>query len=391
MSELAAARASHLSWGVPDIGEDEIAEVVDTLRGGWLTTGRKVHEFETRFAQYVGARHAVALSSCTAGLHLALVANRVGRRHEVLVPTMTFCASANVVVHAGARPVLVDVRPDTLNLDVDDLVRRITPRTRAIIAVDYGGQPTELDRLREVADAHHLLLVEDAAHAIGARFGGRMVGSIADATAFSFYANKNLSTGEGGMVTTEDGTLAERIRVLGLHGMDRDAWKRYTAEGSWFYEVVAAGFKYNMTDLQAAMGLHQLAKLEEALATREAYARRYDAAFADLPLDRPITLPNRRHALHLYPVLLRLDELRISRAEFIDELRARKIGTSVHFIPVHLHPFYRKRFRYQPGDLPAAEAAYQRIVSLPLYPKMTPRDVEDVVDAVRDVLRANRR
>jgi dTDP-4-amino-4,6-dideoxygalactose transaminase len=391
VSELATARATHLAWGVPDIGEDEIAEVVDTLRGGWITTGKKVHEFEARFAEYVGARHAVALSSCTAGLHLALVASRVGRRHEVLVPTMTFCASANVVVHAGAKPVLVDVRPHTLNVDIDDLVRRITPRTRAIVAVDYGGQPVELDRLREVARAHKLLLVEDAAHAVGARFGDRMIGSIADVTAFSFYANKNLSTGEGGMVTTDDAALAERIRVLGLHGMDRDAWKRYTAEGSWYYEVVEAGFKYNMTDLQAALGLHQLAKLEDALAVREEYARRYDAAFADLPLDRPSTLPNRRHALHLYPILLRLDELRISREQFIDELRARKIGTSVHFIPVHLHPFYRKRFGYRPGDLPIAEAAYARIVSLPLYPKMTTSDVDDVIQAVRDVLRTNRR
>jgi dTDP-4-amino-4,6-dideoxygalactose transaminase len=213
-----------------------------------------------------------------------------------------------------------------------------------------------------------------------------MVGSFADVTAFSFYANKNLSTGEGGMVTTDDDALAARMRILSLHGMDRDAWKRYTSEGSWFYEVVEAGYKYNLTDLQASLGLHQLAKLEAALTVREAYARRYDAAFAALPLDRPTTLPGRRNALHLYPILLRLGELGISRAEFIDQMRARKIGTSVHFIPVHMHPFYQRRFGYRPGDFPVAEAAFERIVSLPLYPRMGEQDVADVIEAVREIL-----
>jgi dTDP-4-amino-4,6-dideoxygalactose transaminase len=389
VSEVATARDTFLSWGVPEIGAEEIDEVVDTLRSGWLTTGHKVQRFEAAFAEYVGARHAIAVSSCTAGLHLALVARGIGRGHEVLVPTLTFCASANVVIHAGARPVLVDVRPDTLNLDVDDLLRRITPKSRAIIAVDYGGQPGELDRLRAIAAERKLVLIEDAAHAVGARLGGRMVGALADVTAFSFYANKNLSTGEGGMVTTDDEELAAKLRVLSLHGMDRDAWKRYSSEGSWFYEVVEAGYKYNMTDLQAALGLHQLARLEHGLAIREEYARRYDAAFAMLPLDRPGTLPGRRHALHLYPILLRLDRLRITRAQFINELRSRKIGTSVHFIPVHLHPLYRRRFGYRPGDLPVAEAAFERLVSLPLYPRMTERDVADVIDAVREVLTRN--
>jgi dTDP-4-amino-4,6-dideoxygalactose transaminase len=386
VSDLATRRESFLSWGVPDIGEAEIAEVVDTLRSGWITTGHKVQRFERDFAAYVGARHAIGLASCTAGLHIALVAHGIGRGHEVLVPTFTFCASANVVVHAGARPVLCDVRPDTLCLDVDDLTRRITPRTRAIVAVDYGGQPCEWDRLREIAAERRLVLIEDAAHAVGARYGERMVGSFADVTAFSFYANKNLSTGEGGMVTTEDDALAARMRVLSLHGMDRDAWKRYTSEGSWFYEVVEPGYKYNLTDLQASLGLHQLAKLEAALAVREEYARRYDAAFDDLPLDRPTTLPGRRNALHLYPILLRLDELRINRAQFVDQMRARMIGTSVHFIPVHMHPYYQRRFGYRPGDFPVAEAAFERIVSLPLYPRMDERDVADVIAAVRDVL-----
>jgi dTDP-4-amino-4,6-dideoxygalactose transaminase len=386
MSELATGRENFLSWGVPDIGEEEIAEVVDTLRSGWITTGHKVQRFEREFAAYVGAGHAIGLASCTAGLHIALVAHGVGRGHEVIVPTFTFCASANVVVHAGARPVLCDVRPDTLCLDVDDLARRVTRRTRAIVAVDYGGQPCEWDRLRELAARRKLLLIEDAAHAVGARHGQQMVGAFADVTAFSFYANKNLSTGEGGMVTTNDEALAARMRVLSLHGMDRDAWKRYTSEGSWFYEVVEAGYKYNLTDLQASLGLHQLAKLEDGLRVREAYARRYDQAFADLPLDRPTTLPGRRNALHLYPILLRLDELRINRAQFIDQMRARKIGTSVHFIPVHMHPFYRQRFGYKPGDFPVAEAAFERIVSLPLYPKMSERDVSDVIEAVREIL-----
>lgn len=388
-------RAAFLPYALPSIGEEEIAEVVDSLRSGWLTSGPKVRRLEGELAAYLGARHALAVSSCTAALHIALTALSIGPGDEVVVPTMTFCSTANVVVHLGARPVLVDVGPD-LNVTPEVIEAALTPHTRAIVPVHYGGQPCDLEAIHALAARHGLPIVEDAAHAIGARFRDQKIGSDALAaprsiTCFSFYAIKNMTTGEGGAIATADDGLAETMRLLTLHGMSRDAWKRYTGAGSWYYEVVLPGYKDNMTDIQAALGIHQLQKLEGFIETRRRYARLYDEAFVDLPeVEVPIVRPGRCHVYHLYPILLSLERLAIDRAQFIEELRSRGIGTSVHFVPVHLHPFYARQFGYRPGDLPCAEALYSRLISLPLYPAMSVTDVADVIHAVGDVVRAFR-
>lgn len=388
-------RAAFLPYALPSIGEEEIAEVVDSLRSGWLTSGPKVRRLEGELAAYLGARHALAVSSCTAALHIALTALGIGPGDEVVVPTMTFCSTANVVVHLGARPVLVDVGPD-LNVTPEAIEAALTPHTRAIVPVHYGGQPCDLEAIHALAARHGLPIVEDAAHAIGARYRDQKIGSDALAaprsiTCFSFYAIKNMTTGEGGAIATADDGLAETMRLLTLHGMSRDAWKRYSGSGSWYYEVVLPGYKDNMTDIQAALGIHQLQKLEGFIETRRRYARLYDEAFVDLPeVKVPIVRPGRCHVYHLYPILLSLERLAIERAQFIEELRARGIGTSVHFVPVHLHPFYARQFGYRPGDLPCAEALYSRLISLPLYPAMSVTDVADVIHAVGDVVRAFR-
>ncbi len=399
-------REKFLPYALPSIGEEEIAEVVDSLRSGWVTTGPKVKRFETDFAEYVGAKHAIAVNSCTAALHIALTALGVGPGDEVIVPTLTFCSTANVVVHLGACPVLVDVGKD-FNVTPEAIEAAITPNTKAIMPVHYGGQPCDLAPIYEIAARHNLAVVEDAAHAVGAAYRGHKIGSdgllrasplVKDdrkaktITAFSFYATKNMTTGEGGMITTTDDDLAERMRLLTLHGMSRDAWKRYTNAGSWYYQVLLPGYKDNMTDIQASMGIHQLRRLNGFVQTRQHYACLYDKAFADLPeLETPIIHPDRTHIYHLYVIRLNLDRLTIDRAGFIEELKACGIGTSVHFIPVHLHPFYQERFGYRRGWLPQAEALYDCIISLPLYPRMTETDVQDVIQAVRHIVIAKRR
>lgn len=396
----APIRTNFLPFALPSIGEEEIAEVVDSLRSGWITTGPKVKRFEADFAQYVGCDHAIAVSSCTAALHIALTSLCIGPSDEVIVPTLTFCSTANVVVHVGATPVLVDVGSD-FNVRPDDIERAITPRTRAIVLVHFSGQACDLTAIYEIARRYDLPVVEDAAHAIGAEYDGRKLGHAyfsqecglkKHVVCFSFYATKNLTTGEGGMIAASDDDLAERMRLLSLHGMSRDAWKRYTGSGSWYYEILAAGYKDNMTDVQAAMGIHQLKKLDGFIATRARYAQIYNEAFALLPeIATPEVTTGQRHAWHLYVIQVMLDRIAIDRDQFIQELRARNIGTSVHFIPVHLHPYYQERFGYRRGDLKQAEQLYDRIVSLPLYPRMTDEDVHDVVRAVQDVVGLNRR
>jgi len=388
-------RPNFLPYALPFIGEEEIAEVVEALRSGWVTTGPRVKRFEEDFAAYIGTQHAIAVSSCTAALHIALTALNVGPGDEVIVPTLTFCASANVVVHLGARPVLVDVGND-FNVTAQAIAAAITPRTRAIMPVHFSGQACDLDAIYNVALRHNVPVVEDAAHAIGSIYAGAKIGSDAlqpasgqlqRVTAFSFYAVKNMTTGEGGMITTADSELAQRMRRLALHGMSRDAWKRYTSTGSWYYEVTDAGYKNNMTDIQAAIGIHQIRRLDDFTTTRQRYARMYDEAFADLDtVETPLLHPGRNHVYHLYVLRLNLRQLRIDRAQFIAELRSHNIGTSVHFIPVHLHPYYQEQFGYRRGDFPQAEAIYDEIVSLPLYPRMTESDVQDVIRAVRHVL-----
>jgi dTDP-4-amino-4,6-dideoxygalactose transaminase len=397
-------RESFLPYAQPFIGDEEIAEVVDSLRSGWITTGPKVKRFESDFAEYVESKHAIAVNSCTAGLHIALAALGVGVGDEVIVPTLTFCSTANVVVHLGARPVLVDVGKD-FNVTPEAIDAAITPRTKAIVPVHYGGQACDLDAIYALAARYDLPVVEDAAHAVGATYYGHKIGSealpvslvgrgdqgVRVITVFSFYATKNMTTGEGGMITTADDTLAERMRLLTLHGMSRDAWKRYTSAGSWYYEVVTAGYKDNMTDIQAALGIHQLRRLDDFITMRQRYAHLYDAAFADLQeVETPVVHSDRDHVYHLYVIRLALDRLAIDRAQFIEALKAHNIGASVHFIPVHLHPFYQERFGYRRGALPQAEAMYDRILSLPLYPCMAETDVGDVIQAVRHIVTVNR-
>ena len=383
-------RNSFLPYCLPLIGEEEIAEVADSLRSGWVTTGPKVKRFEQEFAAYVGAKYAIAVSSCTAALHTSLAALGIGPGDEVIVPTLTFCATANVVVHLGATPVIVDV-DQNFQVSAEAVCRAITPRTKAIVPVHYAGQSCSLREILAIAATHRLPVVEDAAHAAGAEYELARIGSHGNAVCFSFYAIKNMTTGEGGMITTNDDALAQRLRLLSLHGMSRDAWKRYTEAGSWYYEVLEPGYKYNMTDIQAALGIHQLRRLEGFIRRRREIAAMYDSAFSNLPeILLPPRLPGRNHTFHLYPIRLQADLLELNRAEFIEELRARNIGSSVHFIPLHRHPFYRERYGCRPEQFPVCEEIYQGLLSLPLYPKMTDRDAADVIEAVRDIVAGHR-
>lgn len=386
-----ARRQEFLPYALPLIEDDDIAGVVDSLKSDWITKGPKTLEFEKEFAAYVGAKHAVAVNSCTAALHLALVAAGIGPGDEVITTPFTFAASANVIIHTGATPVFADIDPITMNIDAEQIKAKLTSRTKAIVPVHIAGHPCDMDGILALARQHNLFVLEDAAHAVYTQYKGRMIGSISNATAFSFYATKNLVTGEGGMVTTDDPGLADKIRVLSLHGMSRNAWNRYTAAGSWFYEILYPGYKYNMTDIQAALGLSQLAKLERLQAVRRGIAAQYNEAFGNMPeLEIPVELDYARHAWHLYVLKLNLAKLKTDRNQFIEELKAEKIGTSVHFIPVHLHPYYRDTFGYQPGDFPRAAETFERILSLPLYPRMSDQDRLDVIEAVKRVAERSR-
>jgi dTDP-4-amino-4,6-dideoxygalactose transaminase len=385
-------RKSFLPFHVPEISEEDIAAVTAALRSGWLTAGPRVKEFEAHFANFTGATHAVAVNSGTAALHLALEAAGIKAGDEVLVPTLTFAATAEVVAQLGARPILVDCCPDTLNLDPDLLEKAITPRCKAVIPVHFAGHPCDMDAIGQIAAAHRLAVVEDAAHALPARWRGRMVGTIGGLTCFSFYATKTITTGEGGMITTANPDWAERMRIMSLHGISKDAWKRYTAEGSWRYEIIAPGYKYNMTDTAAALGISQLGRCEDFLRARLRCKQAYDEGFAAQPaIQTPVTRPGVEHAWHLYVIRIDPRQLRISRDRMIDLLKERNIGVAVHFIPLHLHPYYRDTYGYAPQDFPNAGAAFERIISLPIYPRLTAADLEDVIGAVSDVVRQNRR
>src|SRR5215831_18054822 len=381
-----------MPFHVPEIGEEEICSVVETLRSGWLTTGSKAKRFEEDFKKYIGTIHAVAVNSGTAALHLALDATGIGPGDEVIVPTMTFTATAEVVIYLGARPILVDCEPDTLNLDPSDIERKISPRTKAIIPVHFGGQPCDMERILEIAEEYELKVIEDAAHALPASYRHKKVGAIGDITCFSFYATKTITTGEGGMATTENSEWAQRMRMMSLHGISHDAWKRYTKEGSWYYEILYPGFKYNLTDIAAAIGIEQLKKCNDFWEARQRIAMNYAKAFADL---QEIQLPTCRnavqHAWHLFVIQLNLERLKINRNQFIEALRDKEIGTSVHFIPLHLHPYYRNKFGYKPEDFPNASKAFERIVSLPIFPGMTEANVRDVIVAVRHLVQEYRR
>lgn len=366
------------------IGQEEIDEVVDTLKSGWLTTGPKTVRFEKMIAEYVGAKYAVAVNSCTAALHLSLLALNIGPGDEVITTTFTFASTANVIVQVGATPVFVDINRDSFNIDPEKIRKAITIRTKAIIPVHYGGQACDMDRIMEIAGEYKLAVIEDAAHAIGAEYKGRKIGTIGKATCFSFYVTKNLATGEGGAIATDDADIAAKAEVLKLHGMNRDAWKRYSKKGNWYYEIEECGWKYNMMDIQAALGIHQIKKLDGFNRTRREYAGIYDQELSKIGgVVIPREMEYGKHIYHLYPILLE----NADRAEFIEKMSANGVQCSVHFIPLHLQPYYRKNFGLKKEDFPNAQWVYEREVSLPLYPKMSRNDLDHVIHSVREVLR----
>lgn len=380
-------RSEYLPFALPDISPAAIEHVTESLMSGWITTGPKVRQFEAEFAARVGAKHAIALNSCTAAMHLALEAIGLQAEDEVITTPYTFAATAEVIRYFGAKPVLVDIVPDTFNIDPAGLADAITPHTKAIIPVHIAGLAADMDEILAVARAHNLVVITDAAHAFPATYKEQMIGSIADFTCFSFYATKTITTGEGGMITTDNDEWADRCRIMALHGISKDAWKRYTAEGSWYYEIIAPGFKYNLTDIAAGIGLAQLDRADEMLGKRAAIAHQYHQLLGEEPaLSLPTTLPDRQHAWHLYMLRLNLEMLTIDRAQFVEEMKKRNIGTSVHFIPLHLHPYYREKYGYSPEDFPVAYREYQREISLPIFSKMSSADVYDVANAVLEIV-----
>ncbi|MEX2007740.1 MAG: DegT/DnrJ/EryC1/StrS aminotransferase family protein [Candidatus Levyibacteriota bacterium] len=386
-------RKNFLVFGKPFIGEEEIKEVVDTLRSGWWGTGPKTELFEKEFRKYAKAKYAIAVNSATAGLHLALKVLNLNPGDEVITTPLTFVSSANVIIHAGAKPVFADVDIKTWNIDPAEIAKKITSKTRAILPVHLHGRPVEMDAVMNLAKKHNLFVIEDAAHAIEAIYKGKKIGSIGDTTVFSFYVTKNLATGEGGMITTNNKKWEERLNILRLHGLSRDAWKRYSVKHFSLYEAVELGFKYNLTDIASAIGLHQLARIEKNLKRRSQIWEMYDNAFKEEPLltiPAP-TPPNTRHGMHLYGILLNLEKMKIDRSEFVGHLINENIGSGVHFSPVHLHPYYRKTFGFKKGDFPNAEFIGERIISLPLGANLTDKDVKDVISAVREIIRRYRK
>lgn len=380
-------RKEFLVFGAPLISEDEIEEVVATLRSGWIGTGPRVKAFEERFAAYVGARHAIALNSCTAGLHLSLRVLGIGVGDEVITSPLTWCATANVAVHVGAKPVFVDVDRRTGNVEPDRVEAAVTDRTRAIVPVHYAGRACDMDAIMAIARQHNLHVIEDAAHAIETTWKGKKIGSLGGLTTFSFYANKNITTAEGGMTTTNDTELAERMRMLSLHGVSSDAWKRFRADGPAHVHVVEPGYKYNMTDIQAALGLRQLEKVTRYHQHREKLWNYYNQALAELPLTLPAQPePDCTHAYHLYTPLLDTDRAGMNRDELRQALKDRNIGTGLHYIALHLHPYYQRLLGHERGQFPNAEYISDRTFSLPLSPKVSDADARDVVEALRGIL-----
>jgi dTDP-4-amino-4,6-dideoxygalactose transaminase len=391
-------REEFLPYSPPDVGSEEIEAVVDALRSDWLTTGPKVRRFEEEFKDFVEAPSALAVNSCTAALHIALAALGIGPGDEVISTTMTFASSIHVIEHLGARPVLVDVESDTLNIDPARVEAAITPRTKAILPVHLYGHPAELDAIWELARRHRLAVVEDAAHSLPARYRGRLIGSprpdsdgLANPVAFSFYATKNLTTGEGGMLTA-DTDFIDKARVWSLHGMSRDAYKRYTAEGSWRYDVLLPGFKYNLPELQGALGLVQLGRLPGMMDRRRQIVERYQRGFRPIEeVESPVSRSHVENAWHIFALRLNSEMLKIDRDRFIEELRELNIGTSVHFIPVHKMSYYRDRYGYTDEQLPVAAREFERIISLPLNTRLSDQDVDDVIEAVAVTVERHRR
>jgi dTDP-4-amino-4,6-dideoxygalactose transaminase len=382
-------RDRFLVFGAPTIENAEIQEIVATMKSGWLGTGPKVAQFECDFAAYKGARHAAAVNSCTAALHLSLLASGVGPGDEVITSALTFCATVNAIIHAGATPVLADVDPKTMNMDADQVERRITSKTRALLPVHFAGRPCEMDALMEIAQRHDLKVIEDCAHAIETEYKGRKAGTFGDFGCFSFYVTKNVVTGEGGMVLARREEDIARVKVLGLHGMSKDAWKRFGDEGYRHYQVVECGFKYNMMDLQAAIGIHQLKRVESNWRRRQEIRQHYDQALAHLLLMLPAQpASDTRHAYHLYTILVDERKTGVSRDTFLDAMTRHNIGVGVHYLSIPEHPYYQKVLGWKPESYPNAYRIGQQTVSLPLSAKLTPADLEDVVGAVHEVLHA---
>jgi dTDP-4-amino-4,6-dideoxygalactose transaminase len=379
---------------------DEIREVIDTLNSSWLTKGPKTLQFEQLFSDYIGCEFTVALNSCTAALHLALCANGIQPGDEVITTPMTFCASAEVIEYLGAKPVFIDIDPASFNLNVTLIEQNITPHTRAILPVHYGGIPCDLQSIYDIAAKYHLVVIEDAAHAVGTIYQNKKIGSFGNPAAFSFYPTKNMTTCEGGALTTNDFELAEKLKTLSLHGISKDSWKRYHSQGHWYYEVTQLGYKYNFTDLQAALGLHQLKKLDEFNSIRESYARIYYNEFIMIPEIRmpdwysmyfdKLIFEDIKNAWHLFVIMVDTHSLKIGRNQFIEELKSLGIGTSVHFIPLHLHPYFAQKYGYHRGDFPVAESIYDRIISLPLYPKLHEQHLYSIIEGVRKIVKRYR-
>ena len=385
----------------PSIGPEEEREVLDTLRSGWITTGPKTKRFERDFAAYVGAKHALAVAHCTGALHLALFALGIGEGDEVITTPFTFTATAEVMAYLGAKPIFVDIEPNSLNIDPakieETLASNKLKRARALLPVHFAGRACDMDRLQSIAERHGLKIVEDAAHALGStltmeRRGKIKIGTIGDLSCFSFYATKNITSAEGGMITTEDAALAEKIAVASLHGMDRDAWKRYDQSGSWYYEIHDVGFKYNLSDVHAAIGLAQLKRADDFMRRRTEIALAYNEAFrAEPSLEVPDLAPGLDHAWHLYVLRLRTEQLKIGRNHFVEHLRERGVGVSVHCIPLHMMHFYQQRYGYRTGDFPVSEDVYSRCLSLPIYPAMSAEDRTYVIETVLTAAREYRR
>jgi len=382
-------RDEFLSFSVPTIGEEEINEVVDTLKSGWITTGPKTKLFEDKLKNYTGAKFALAVNSCTAALHLSLIAAGIEKGDEVITSPLTFVSTANVILYLRAKPVFVDIDENTFNMDVNLIESKITEKTKAIIPVHYAGHPCDMDKINEIAKKHNLIVIEDAAHAIGSEYKNEKIGKNGDLVCFSFYPIKNMTTGEGGAIMTNNEDFAKKIDVLRLHGIAKDAWKRYTSKGSWYYEVVDLGYKYNLTDMQSALGLHQIDKLDNFIERRNKLVEIYEENFKDVSeIKTQKVSSDIKHARHIYPILI--NNLKINRAEFIKRLTGLNVGTSMHFIPVHLHPYYRKSFGYKEGDFPIAEKVYNNLITLPLYPRLSEEDVNYVVSAVKKIIEENK-
>ena len=372
----------------PYVTEEEINEVVDTIRSGWWTTGPKTIKFEKEFNSFVGSKYSVSANSWTAAAHLALEAIGLQKGDEVIIPAITFTATAEIICYFGAKPIIVDVQPDTFNINPIEVERAVTSKTKAIIPVHYGGQPCDMDEITDIAEKYNLKVIEDAAHALPASYKAKRIGTLSDVTCFSFYATKTLATGEGGMLCTNNQAIAKRSSIMRLHGINSDAWKRYTSEGSWFYEVIAPGFKYNFTDIQAALGLAQLNKIDFLWRSRKDIKDQYDQGFASNEFIKIYKIKeDRESAYHLYPILLDLEKLTINRSRFIDELKDLGIGSSVHFIPLYRHPYYRDTFELELKNFPVSEKIYPRLVTLPIWPGMKSEDIHRVTDSVNSLTR----